>query len=101
MALVAVRVAVLGVEVGDLRVAERERIALVVVVRLVLRIRVERLELHVVRRALGHAERDAVIEALRRRLDDGQRADAVPAARAEAVAPRTAGERAARRRAVR
>jgi len=42
--LVAVGVVVLGVEVGDLRVAERERVPLVVVVRLVLGVGVVGLE---------------------------------------------------------
>src|SRR5437899_3304024 len=87
MALIAVGVAILRGEVGHFRVAEREWIALVVVVRLVLRVCVVDLELQIVRRPLRHAECYAVIEALCARLDCGQRADAVASIRSESGAP--------------
>ena len=90
VALVAVGVAVLGVEVGDLRVAEGERIALVVVVRLVPGQRVVGLELVVVRPALVEAEGEPVVLCSWRSSVDrrSERADAVGPAGAEAAWPR-------------
>ena len=93
MPLIAVRVAVLRRQIGDLRVAEGERIALVVVIRLVLRVRVENLELHAMRRTLGKAQRDAVVEAARGRFNRGQSVDAVRSARRQARAPWRSEER--------
>ena len=86
MPLVAVGEAVLRGEVRDLRVAQRERVALVVVVRVVPGERVVHLQLVAVRPALGEAEGDAVVEALRARGDRPQDAHAVGAA-VEAARP--------------
>src|SRR5437867_5495705 len=93
MTLIAIGVAVLGGEVGDLRIAEREGIPLVVVVRLVLRVRVVGLELNVLRGTLRQTERDSVVLAARGRLDRREGTDAVAATRAESATPHTACNR--------
>jgi hypothetical protein len=95
VALVAVRVAVLLRELGgrivrilvDPRVAEGERIPLIVVVRLVLGVRVEELHPQAVREALVDAECNAPVPAFRRGLDRRHPADAVGAVLAESGRP--------------
>ena len=87
--------AVLGAEVRDLRVPVREGVALVVVVGLVPGERVEGLELEVVRVALHEAERDAVVDAVPRRLEGGElpRGRSCPPFAPEARRPRRAEQR--------
>src|SRR5258708_33828030 len=92
MPLVAIGVDICGGQVGDVGVAEGEGIAVVIVVRLVLRVGVVDFELQVVRRPLVDAKGNAVVLALGGRLDDRQRADAVSSAGAEARGPRRAAK---------
>src|SRR5678815_1160827 len=87
MCLIAIRQAPLGVEIGDLGVTKRERISLVVVVGAILGIRVVELEGDVVGELLAKTERDTPVLAMCSRFHDGQRVDAVGAARAQARAP--------------
>src|ERR1700674_2662293 len=101
MPLVAIRVAVLRGEIGQGRVAEREGIAFVVIIRFVLRIGVIGLPLQVICGTLGDAERDAVVETARARLhgdqaciDSGRTAaDSVCTSRSQSRSPWAAEDR--------
>ncbi len=62
MAFVAVRVGIFRREVEEIRIAEGERIALVGVVIVVLRVGVVGIEEEAVAHALAHADCDAAIE---------------------------------------
>src|SRR4029077_17660540 len=72
MPLIAIRVAVLRREIERGRIAERERIAFVVIIRFIFRIRVIGLPLQVTRGPLGDAERDAVVKTARAGLHRDQ-----------------------------